>query len=65
MLRRPPTLKRNLLRLGLLPDTRQMARWVTHHGADDQRPQLDPAELVRSKGTMCSLSKESMAPQAL
>ncbi|BCW12845.1 hypothetical protein NtRootA2_41270 (plasmid) [Arthrobacter sp. NtRootA2] len=37
---------------------RQVARWVTPQGENDERPQFDPAEFVRSKGTLYSLSKE-------
>jgi len=33
-------------------------RWVAPTGPADGRPQLDPAELVRSGGTLYSLSKE-------
>ncbi|WP_427019535.1 type IV secretory system conjugative DNA transfer family protein (plasmid) [Pseudarthrobacter sp. P1] len=37
---------------------RQVAQWVTPQGETDTRPQFDPAEFVRSKGTLYSLSKE-------
>ncbi|WP_427136663.1 type IV secretory system conjugative DNA transfer family protein [Pseudarthrobacter sp. S9] len=37
---------------------RQVAQWVTPQGSTDTRPQFDPAEFVRSKGTLYSLSKE-------
>lgn len=37
---------------------RAVARWVTPAGPDDARPQLDPAALVESGGTLYSLSKE-------
>jgi type IV secretory pathway TraG/TraD family ATPase VirD4 len=37
---------------------RQIARWVTPQGDTDPRPQFDPAEFVRSRGTLYSLSKE-------
>ncbi|WP_139006911.1 type IV secretory system conjugative DNA transfer family protein [Arthrobacter crystallopoietes] len=37
---------------------RQVAQWVTPRGTADTRPQFDPAEFVRSKGTLYSLSKE-------
>ncbi|WP_345215523.1 TraM recognition domain-containing protein [Georgenia halophila] len=37
---------------------RQIARWVTHEGPAEARPQLDPVELVRDGGTLYSLSKE-------
>lgn len=37
---------------------RQVARWVTPQGEKDERPQFDPADFVRSKGTLYSLSKD-------
>ncbi|MDQ1595085.1 MAG: hypothetical protein QOH40_1641 [Arthrobacter pascens] len=37
---------------------RQVAQWVTPQGTTDSRPQFDPGEFVRSKGTLYSLSKE-------
>lgn len=38
--------------------SRAVARWVTPDGPSDRRPQLDPDTLVRSGGTLYSLSKE-------
>lgn len=37
---------------------RQVLRWVTPQGEDDDRPQFDPHEFVRGHGTLYSLSKE-------
>lgn len=36
----------------------QIGQWVTPQGEGDSRPQFDPADFVRSKGTLYSLSKE-------
>ena len=37
---------------------RQVLRWITPTGPDDERPQFSPDDFVRAGGTLYSLSKE-------